>query len=64
MAWAAMIGAIEHELAEIGLAHDQAKLLAWVEAMQPHIDKDPDPERWAREYGEMVRERQWAASTS
>jgi hypothetical protein len=42
--------AIETELRFVGIAFDRAELLAWTEAMRPHIAEDPDAGRWAREF--------------
>jgi hypothetical protein len=30
-----------------GVPYDRAELLAWVAAMSPHIEDDPDVGRWA-----------------
>ena len=42
--------AIAAELRRAGVAFDRGKLLAWAEAMRPHLAEDPDAARWAREF--------------
>ena len=53
--------AIESELRSYSIPFDRAELLAWAEAMAPHLAEDPDPARWAMEFAE--RQAAQAAAT-
>jgi len=39
------VACLETALALRGVAYDRAELLAWVAAMWPWLEDDPDPER-------------------
>jgi hypothetical protein len=62
MTWTTMVWHIEQLLEHTGLEYDRRGLMEYVDAMSPHINCDPTPERWAREFVEAVKEQAVAAA--
>jgi hypothetical protein len=50
-----MVGMLEAELHLRGRPWNRGELLAWLAAMWPWVEDDPDPYRWAGEFLEAAR---------